>query len=110
MIKGKGDPIFYELTEDEIRLHDEKNQDYRSKADPLANFDRIAAWMALYPDMDWAKPEMVAVIYAQKQIDAAMSLMEKGEEGGVETIDTRARDVHVYWKLFRVIRRKKADK
>ncbi|KKM70214.1 hypothetical protein LCGC14_1442980 [marine sediment metagenome] len=103
---GKGDPMFYELTDDEIRLHDEKNQDYRSTSNPVANFDRVAAWMALYPDMDWARPEMVAVLYAQKQIDSAMSLMERGVEGGVETIDTRARDVHIYWKLFRVIRRK----
>ncbi len=103
---GKGDPMFYELTDDEIKLHDEKNQDYRSTSNPVANFDRVAAWMALYPDMDWARPEMVAILYAQKQIDSAMSLMERGVEGGVETIDTRARDVHIYWKLFRVIRRK----
>ncbi len=106
---GKGDPMFYELTDDEIKLHDEKNQDYRSTSNPVANFDRVAAWMALYPDMDWARPEMVAVLYAQKQIDSAMSLMERGVEGGVETIDTRARDVHIYWKLFRVIRRKHVE-
>ncbi|KKN16819.1 hypothetical protein LCGC14_0972040 [marine sediment metagenome] len=106
---GKGDPMFYELTDDEIRLHDEKNQDYRSTSNPVANFDRVAAWMALYPDMDWARPEMVAILYAQKQIDSAMSLMERGMEGGVETIDTRARDVHIYWKLFRVIRRKNVE-
>lgn len=106
---GKGDPMFYELTEDEIKLHDEKNQDYRSTSNPVANFDRVAAWMALYPDMNWARPEMVAILYAQKQIDSAMSLMERGIEGGVETIDTRARDVHIYWKLFRVIRRKHKD-
>ncbi len=103
---GKGDPMFYALTDDEIKLHDEKNQDYRSTSNPVANFDRVAAWMALYPDIDWARPEMVAILYAQKQIDSAMSLMERGVEGGVETIDTRARDVHIYWKLFRVIRRK----
>ncbi len=106
---GKGDPMFYELTDDEIKLHDEKNQDYRSTSNPVANFDRVAAWMALYPDMDWARPEMVAILYAQKQIDSAMSLMERGMEGGVETIDTRARDVHIYWKLFRVIRRKHVE-
>ncbi len=104
---GKGDPLFYELTDDEIQLHDEKNQDYRSTSNPIANFDRVAAWMALYPDMNWARPEMVAILYAQKQIDAAMSLMERGVEGKVETVDTRARDAHIYWKLFRVIRRKR---
>ena len=35
---GKGDPMFYELTDDEIKLHDEKNQDYRSTSNPVANF------------------------------------------------------------------------
>ncbi len=102
-----GDPMFYELTQEEIKLHDEKNNDYRSKSNPLANFERVAAWMALYPDMDWAQPELVAVLFAQKQIDSYMSLMERGMEGGVETTDSRAQDVHVYWKIARIIHRRK---
>ncbi len=108
MSEQKGDPMFYELTQEEIKLHDEKNNDYRSKSNPLANFDRVAAWMALYPDMNWAQPEMVSVLFAQKQVDAFMSLMERGIEGGVENTDTRARDVHVYWKIVRIIRRRRA--
>ncbi len=110
MPEYKGDPMFYELTQEEIKLHDEKNNDYRSKTNPLANFDRVAAWMALYPDMDWAQPELVADLFAQKQIDSYMSLMERGMEGGVETTDSRARDVHVYWKIARIIHRRRQCK
>jgi len=104
-VKTKGHPLFYKLTKEEIELHDAKNSDYRSDADPLANFKRVAAIMALYPNMNWATPECVAIIYSLKQQDAALSLLERGKEGGVENVDTRARDVHVYWKILRILHR-----
>ena len=108
MTERTGDPMFYQLCEEEIALHDAKNKDYRSKSDPLANFNRVAAWMALYPDMNWATPEGVAIVYAMKQQDAALSLLERGYEGGVETVDTRAQDVSVYWKILRCLLRRRA--
>ncbi len=101
----KGHPLFEELTKEELELHEQKNKDYRSNTDPLANFKRVAAYMALYPNMNWATPEGVAIVYAMKQQDAALSLLERGKEGGVETVDTRARDVHVYWKILRILHR-----
>lgn len=101
----KGHPMFAELTKEELELHEQKNKDYRSVADPLANFKRVASWMALYPDMNWATPECVAIIYALKQQDAALSLLERGYEGSVETVDTRARDVSIYWKILRILHR-----
>ena len=103
-----GDPLFYQLCAEEVELHNAKNKDYRSKSDPLANFNRVAAWMALYPDMNWATPEGVAIVYAMKQQDAALSLLERGYEGNVETVDTRAQDVHVYWKIVRILHRRRA--
>ena len=103
-----GHKLFKELTEEELRLHEAKNKDYRSDSDPLANFKRVAAWMTLYPKMNWATPECVAIIYAMKQQDATLSLMERGYEGSVENVDTRARDVHVYWKIIRILHRERA--
>jgi hypothetical protein len=100
-----GHPLFYELTAEEERLHDAKNQDYRSKDDPLANFKRVANIMAQYPKMNWATPEGVTTIYSLKQMDACLSLLERGYEGGVENVDTRARDIHVYWKILRILHR-----
>jgi len=107
MAKYHGHPDFYKLTDDEIKLHDAKNKDYRSDADPLANFKRVASIMALYPDMNWATPECVAIVYALKQQDACLSLLERGYEGEVENVDTRARDVHIYWKIFRILHKEK---
>ena len=104
-----GYPDFEKLTIEELALHNAKNQDYRSDVDPLANFERVAAWMALYPKMNWATREGVAIIYAMKQQDACLSLMERGVEGGIENIDTRARDVHVYWKLLRILHKRSKE-
>jgi len=102
-----GHSLFKELTEEELALHEAKNKDYRSDSDPLANFKRVAVIMGQYPKMLWATPEGVAIIYSLKQLDACLSLLERGYEGGVENVDTRARDVHVYWKLLRILHRER---
>jgi hypothetical protein len=102
---ASGHKMFEELTKEELDLHEEKNKDYRSANDPLANFKRVANIMAQYPNMNWATPECVSIIYSLKQMDACLSLLERGYEGGVENVDTRARDVHVYWKILRILHR-----
>ena len=106
-MKSKGHPLFYELAEEEIKVHDEKNADYRSESDPLANFKRIAKVMSLYPKMDWATPEGVAIIYAFKQQDAIISLLERDYEGDIETVDTRAGDVSIYYRILRILHRER---
>jgi len=103
----KGHPMFYELTKEEIKLHEVKSNDYGSDTDPLANFKRRANIMAQYPTINWATPECVAILDSLKQMDACLSLLERGLEGGVETVDTRARDSHVLWKIARILRRSK---
>jgi len=102
-MKKTGHKLFEQLTQEELALHEAKNKDYRSDNDPLANFKRVAKIMALYPKMNWARPECVAIVYSLKQMDACLSLLERDYEGGVENVDTRARDVHVYWKLMRIL-------
>lgn len=104
-----GHSLFKKLTEEELALHEAKNQDYRSNADPLANFKRVANIMAQYPDMNWATPEGVAIVYSLKQMDAALSLLERDYEGGVESVDTRAQDVHCYWKILRILHRERTN-
>jgi len=105
----KGHPLFKQFTEEELKLHEAKNADYRSDGDPLANFKRVAAWMSLYPNMNWATPTAVALLYSFKQVDAALSMLERGIEGKVENFDTRAQDVSVYWKLARILHRKEEN-
>jgi len=99
-----GDPRYLELTEDELTLHSAKNRDYAGSGDPLGNFHRVAHILSAYPGLDLSDPTVVAAVYALKQLDAALWMLANSYEGAVETIDTRLRDVHVYFKIARLLR------
>jgi len=102
-MKYHGHPDFYKLTEEEIKLHSEKNRDYAQGGDPLGNFKRVSAIKKLYPNLEWDSPTGVALGNMLKQLDAALWMLSQGYEGEVETIDTRLTDVHVYTKLARIL-------
>jgi len=99
----RGHPKFQKLTEDELKLHSEKNADYATGGDPLGNFKRVATIFSLYPNLDLSKPAVVGITYMMKQLDAALWMLSQGYEGKVETVDTRFTDVHVYAKLVRIL-------
>lgn len=103
MDKYQGHPYFLLMTEDEVRLHSEKNKDYAQGGDSLGNFKRVASILANYPNLDLAKPEVVALVYMMKQLDAALWMLCQDYEGETENVDTRLRDVHVYAKLCRIL-------
>ena len=104
-----GHPDFLPMTIDEVKLHSDKNHDYAQGGDPLGNFHRVGAILALYPKLDAGKPETVAIIYALKQLDAALWMLSNNYEGGVENVDTRLRDIHVYMKLARILHKAKKE-
>uniref|UniRef100_A0A6H2A1Q4 Uncharacterized protein n=1 Tax=viral metagenome TaxID=1070528 RepID=A0A6H2A1Q4_9ZZZZ len=101
--KHTGHPLFYELTEEEIELHDAKNKDYAHDGDPLGNFKRVSALLKIW-GFD-ISPTLVALIYALKQQDAYMWMLSQGYEGEVENVDTRLRDDHIYKKIARILHR-----
>ena len=98
-----GHPRFYEMTQEEIELHDRKNHDYARGGDPLGNFYRVGKILALYLNLNPSDPRIVAMTYALKQLDAVLWMISGGYEGDVEGIDDRLRDVHVYMKLARIL-------
>lgn len=98
-----GHQMFLELTEDELKLHSEKNRDYARGGDPLGNFKRVGNILAQYPGLNQGNPVVVALVYMLKQLDAALWMLTKNYEGQVENIDTRLRDCHVYIKLARIL-------
>jgi len=104
-----GHPMFYELTKDEIKLHSSKNKDYAWGGDPLGNFRRVANILSQYPGLPVSLPAIVAIVYALKQLDAVLWMIAMGYEGGVETIDSRLTDIHVYMKLARILLREDED-
>jgi len=110
MLKNTGNyghPLFTEMTYEELALHAAKNKDYTKGGDPLGNFNRVSAIKSLYPGFPWDSPVGVALGYALKQLDAGFWMIAKGYEGEVENVDTRLRDVHVYFKIARILWRER---
>jgi hypothetical protein len=101
--KYHGHPLFRDITEKELALHDAKNKDYAQGGDPLGNFKRVSVILKQYPGLRLSDPTVVAMVYAMKQLDAALWMLSKGYEGQVENVDTRLTDVHVYAKLARIL-------
>lgn len=98
-----GHPRFYQLTRDEEGLHSRKNSDYAQGGDALGNFKRVAALLAMYPDLDMSNPAVVALVYSLKQLDAALWLLNIGHQAKVEGIPERLGDVSIYAKLARIM-------
>ena len=102
-----GHPDFSKITLEELALHSAKNHDYARDGDPVGNFKRVSSILALYPGLRPSSSTTVALIYALKQLDAVLWMLSQDYEGGVETIDTRLQDVHIYMKLARILQREK---
>lgn len=98
-----GHPEFIPMCIKEMELHSKKNYDYAKGGNPLGNFERVSKILALYPGLVPGSPEVVAIIYMLKQADAALWMISNKYNGGVEGIDDRLADVHVYAKIIRLI-------
>ena len=91
-----GHPSFYKFTDAIKKLHSEKNYSYAHGGSALGNFDRVSSIMKLYPKMDWSAPEMVAMVYAMKQLDAYLWLKSNGHVDKFEGVAGRLQDIAVY--------------
>ena len=94
---------YEELTEKELELYHRKNRDYTKGGDSFGNFKRVSHILSLYPKLDLSNPQVVAMIYLMKQLDATLWMLSERYEGEVENIDTRLTDVHVYAKIARLL-------
>jgi hypothetical protein len=99
-----GHPDFIPMCLEEIKLHSEKNADYAKYGNPLGNFKRVSGmlWLCGMPE---TPPEVVALIYMLKQIDAVMNMLIKDYEGEIEGIDAKLKDIAVYAKLISILRK-----
>ena len=104
-----GHKDYLKLTEDELKLHSEKNHDYARGGDPLGNFKRVAAIKQLYPGLDWTTATATAIDFMLKQFDAALWQLAQHFEGEVEGFDARLQDAHIYLKIARILHGEEAD-
>ena len=94
--KRQGHPMFYEILAGLADLHSRKNHDYADGGSPLGNFERRAAFYAMYPGLDLSDPTVVALVDSMKQLDAAMWCLSNKHTLLVEGISDRLKDVAVY--------------
>lgn len=102
-----GHPEYLRLTEEELELHSAKNRDYTKGGDSLGNFKRVANIFSNYPGLDLSDPAVVAIVFSMKQMDRALWQMSQGYEGSLEGTDGSMVDIHVYWKIARILRQQK---
>jgi hypothetical protein len=94
--KQYGHPEFAPLLEEMKKLHSDKNHDYAGGGDPLGNFKRVSAFLAQYPDLNLGDPTVVMLVYAMKQLDAALWMLNTNKIAKVEGITPRLKDLLVY--------------
>ncbi len=103
---GGGHPRFYEILDQQAKLHNTKNTDYAKggKQGALGNFVRVSSIMQLYPGMDWDSPFGVAICYMLKQLDAALILRStKRDSITGEPIPARLLDVSTYSNIAMIL-------
>jgi hypothetical protein len=105
-----GHPAFLPITVAEVELHSLKNFDYASGGDPLGNFSRVSAILALYPGLDLSDRRVVALVYALKQLDAVLWGLAKKIQHKVEGLNARLQDISVYSKLVMCMVSEDAEK
>ena len=98
-----GHADFNPMTLKEMKLHSEKNYDYAAGGDPLGNFNRVASILAMYKGLSLSDPTVIALVYAMKQVDAALWMLSQKREGKIEDVNSRLGDVSVYVKLAMIL-------
>jgi len=106
--KYHGHPLFYQLTNEEIELHNKKNYQYASDKDPLGNFNRVGILchkVMLNPNVpDNLK---VGMVQMAKQIDAVYDIIGEGKQNTVESVEDKFRDISVYSKINNIMYRER---
>ncbi len=97
-----GHQKFLDITLEELKLHNDKNFDYASGGDPLGNFDRVSVILKMYDPLPH-DPEIIALIYAMKQLDQVLWSAHRGQQGKIEGSAKRLQDVSVYAKLAQIM-------
>ena len=98
-----GHKDFNPMTLKEMKLHSEKNYDYAAGGDPLGNFNRVAGILGQYKGLSLSDPTVIALVYAMKQVDAALWMLSQKREGKIEDVNSRLGDVSVYVKLAMIL-------
>ena len=95
--KYYGHPEFYKIVEELKSLHSEKNRQYATEGNPLANFNRCSKMCEklLNPNIE-NKALAYALILMSKQIDAVFDIVGEDKKNTVDSLEDKLRDIAVY--------------
>ena len=105
-----GHEDFIPMCVNAIELHSKKNKAYAQGGNALGNFERRADFYSHYPGLDLSKPEVVSIVDAMKQLDAALWMLSQGYEDEKENIDARLGDCFVYLGIARILHNEGKEK
>jgi len=98
-----GHPKFYKIMDELRRLHSDKNKQYATVGDPLANFERGGRLIRkmLKPGIN---PTLAACLcYMAKQVDGIYEIVGEGKTGTVESLHDKLRDTAIYSIIAMII-------
>lgn len=98
-----GHPRFYELLEEESRIHSDKNHDYASSEDPLKNFREVGKTMGM-------KAWKVAYFFVVHKFYRLVNLLQSGKTPLNESVPDTLTDMSIYIKLFRILWEEEEEK
>jgi hypothetical protein len=98
-----GHPEFYRIVDELKELHSEKNRQYATKENPLANFQRTGRMISkfLKPGIDPTLASCLAL--TSKQIDGIYEIVGECKEGTIDSLEDKLRDVAVYAVIAMII-------
>jgi len=105
-----GHPAFYAIVEELKNLHSEKNRQYATKENPLANFERTGRMISkfLKPGIDPTLASCLALV--SKQIDGVYEIVGECKSGTVDSLEDKLKDVAAYSIIAMIILRESAEK
>jgi hypothetical protein len=91
-----GHPLFYKLVNEIADLHERKNYQYASQADPLGNFRRTGQIISkmLKPGLDPALASCLS--FMSKQVDGVYDIFSEGKTGTIDSLEDKLQDIAVY--------------
>jgi hypothetical protein len=101
--KSPTDPRFFESLNRVAELYSKKNHDYTKGGSRFGGFERPAKILSMYPNLDTSRPEVVAIIYMLKQLDAVLWGLNSSIDHKVEGFGPRLDDITTYSQLVKLI-------
>ncbi|MGH9404388.1 MAG: hypothetical protein ACRD3D_00970 [Terriglobia bacterium] len=100
-----GHPEFYKIIEKLKELHSEKNRQYATQDDPLANFRRTGTMIGKFLKPGILRPLASCLSLMSKQVDAVYEMVGEAKANTTDSLEEKLSDIAVYAILAIVINR-----